>query len=79
MPPSPLPLFSPNDFASEQEGRWCPGCGDFSILAQLKNVLADLGVPRENLVFVAGMGCASRLPYYLSTYGFQGRTAGPRR
>ena len=72
MSPSPLPLFSPNDFASEQEVRWCPGCGDFSILAQLKNVLADLGVPRENIVFVSGIGCASRLPYYLSTYGFQG-------
>jgi 2-oxoglutarate ferredoxin oxidoreductase subunit beta len=72
MPPSPLPIFSPNEFASEQEVRWCPGCGDFSILAQLKNVLADQGVPRENIVFVSGVGCASRLPYYLSTYGFQG-------
>ena len=52
--------------------RWCPGCGDFSILSQLKQVLAGLGVPREKLVFVSGMGCSSRLPYYLDTYGFQG-------
>lgn len=72
MSTSSLPIFSPNDYASEQEVRWCPGCGDFSILAQLKIVLADLGVARENIVFVSGMGCASRLPYYLSTYGFQG-------
>ncbi len=69
---APLPMFSPNDFASDQEVRWCPGCGDFSILAQIKKVLAGLGVPRENLVFVSGMGCSSRLPYYLSTYGFNG-------
>jgi 2-oxoglutarate ferredoxin oxidoreductase subunit beta len=72
MSASPLPLFSPNDLASEQEVRWCPGCGDFAILAQLKKVLAGLGVPREKLVFVSGMGCSSRLPYYLSTYGFHG-------
>jgi 2-oxoglutarate/2-oxoacid ferredoxin oxidoreductase subunit beta len=72
MPTLPLPVFSPNDFASEQEVRWCPGCGDFSILAQLKKVLAGLGVAHENIVFVSGIGCASRLPYYLNTYGFQG-------
>ncbi len=72
MSTAPLPLLSPNDFASDQEVRWCPGCGDFSILAQLKKVLAGLGVPRENIVFVSGMGCASRLPYYLNTYGFHG-------
>jgi 2-oxoglutarate ferredoxin oxidoreductase subunit beta len=72
MSAAPLPVYSPNDFASDQEVRWCPGCGDFSILAQLKKVLAGLGVPRENIVFVSGVGCASRLPYYLSTYGFHG-------
>jgi 2-oxoglutarate ferredoxin oxidoreductase subunit beta len=60
----------PKDLASDQEVRWCPGCGDFSILAQLKKVLASLDVPRERLVFVSGVGCASRLPYYLNTYGF---------
>src|ERR1700694_3369447 len=67
-----LPLLTPNDFSSDREVRWCPGCGDFSILSQLKKVLAVLGVPRENLVFVSGLGCAGRLPYYLSTYGFHG-------
>jgi 2-oxoglutarate/2-oxoacid ferredoxin oxidoreductase subunit beta len=72
MSAAPLPMFSPNDFASDQEVRWCPGCGDFAILAQLKQVLAGLGVPREQLVFVSGMGCAGRLPYYLNTYGFNG-------
>jgi 2-oxoglutarate ferredoxin oxidoreductase subunit beta len=72
MSAAPLPLFSPNDLASDQEVRWCPGCGDFAILNQLKKVLAGLGVPREQIVFVSGMGCASRLPYYLNTYGFNG-------
>jgi 2-oxoglutarate ferredoxin oxidoreductase subunit beta len=73
IPPAPIPLsLSPKDFASDQEVRWCPGCGDFSILAQLKKALASLGQPRENLVFFSGIGCASRLPHYLSTYGFHG-------
>jgi 2-oxoglutarate/2-oxoacid ferredoxin oxidoreductase subunit beta len=67
-----LPILTAEDLATNQEVRWCPGCGDFSILAQLKQVLAGLGLPRENLVFVSGIGCASRLPYYLNTYGFQG-------
>jgi 2-oxoglutarate ferredoxin oxidoreductase subunit beta len=60
------------DFTSDQEVRWCPGCGDFSVLAQMKKALAALGEPRENIVFFSGSGCASRLPYYLSTYGFHG-------
>jgi 2-oxoglutarate ferredoxin oxidoreductase subunit beta len=67
----PLSLTS-KDFTSDQEVRWCPGCGDFSVLAQLKKALAALGRPRENIVFFSGSGCASRLPYYLSTYGFHG-------
>ncbi len=69
---SSLPLLTPNDFTSDQEVRWCPGCGDFSILAQLKKVLANLGLPREKIVFVSGIGCSSRLPFYLNTYGFHG-------
>src|SRR3712207_1730434 len=69
---SPLPMLTPNDFSTDQEVRWCPGCGDFSILAQMKTVLAGLGVPRENYVFVSGIGCAGRLPYYMNTYGFHG-------
>ena len=61
-----------NDFASSQEIRWCPGCGDFSILAQMKKVLPDIGVAPENLVFVSGIGCSGRFPYYLNTYGVHG-------
>jgi len=61
---------TPADFASDQEVRWCPGCGDYSILAQIKKVLAKLGIPRSDIVFVSGIGCSSRLPYYLNTYGF---------
>jgi 2-oxoglutarate/2-oxoacid ferredoxin oxidoreductase subunit beta len=72
MSTAALPLLTPNDFSSNREVRWCPGCGDFSILSQLKKVLAVLNVPRENMVFVSGLGCAARLPFYLSTYGFHG-------
>ena len=57
------------DFESDQEVRWCPGCGDYSILAQTQKVLPDLGVPREKFVMVSGIGCSSRFPYYVNTYG----------
>jgi 2-oxoglutarate/2-oxoacid ferredoxin oxidoreductase subunit beta len=60
------------DFASDQEVRWCPGCGDYAILATIQGVLPELGVPRENVVFVSGIGCAARFPYYVNTYGFHG-------
>jgi 2-oxoglutarate ferredoxin oxidoreductase subunit beta len=58
------------DFASDQEVRWCPGCGDYSILAQTQKVMPDFGVPKENIVFVSGIGCSGRFPYYMNTYGF---------
>jgi 2-oxoglutarate ferredoxin oxidoreductase subunit beta len=58
------------DFVSDQEVRWCPGCGDYSILAQTQKTMPDFGVPRENIVFVSGIGCSGRLPYYMNTYGF---------
>lgn len=58
------------DFESDQEIRWCPGCGDYSILAQVQRTLPDLGIPREKYVFVSGIGCSSRFPYYMNTYGF---------
>ncbi len=64
-----LPVLKPTDFASDQDVRWCPGCGDYSILAQMKKVLPTIGVPRENTVFVSGIGCSSRFPYYMNTYG----------
>ncbi|MBL8827677.1 MAG: 2-oxoacid:ferredoxin oxidoreductase subunit beta [Planctomycetaceae bacterium] len=64
-----LKILTPNDFASDQDVRWCPGCGDYSILAQMKKVLPTLGVPPEKTVFVSGIGCSSRFPYYMNTYG----------
>ena len=66
---SPLPVLKATDFASDQEIRWRPGCGDYSILAQMKKVLPSMGVPLENTVFVSGIGCSSRFPYYMNTYG----------
>ena len=62
--------LSKKDFASDQEVRWCPGCGDYSILAAVQNVLPELGIPREKFVFVSGIGCSSRFPYYMNTFGF---------
>ena len=64
-----LPVLKPTDFASDQDVRWCPGCGDYSILAQMKKVLPTLGIPREKIVFISGIGCSSRFPYYMNTYG----------
>ncbi len=60
------------DFQSDQEVRWCPGCGDYSILAQVQKVMPELGIPRENVVLISGIGCSSRFPYYMNTYGFHG-------
>jgi 2-oxoglutarate ferredoxin oxidoreductase subunit beta len=57
------------DFGSDQDVRWCPGCGDYSILAQMKKMMPSLGVPREKIVFISGIGCSSRFPYYMNTYG----------
>ncbi len=58
------------DFVSNQEVRWCPGCGDYAILNNVQKVMPDLGIPREKMVFVSGIGCSSRFPYYMNTYGF---------
>src|SRR5437763_7587944 len=69
-PIQPLSVLKPGDFASDQDVRWCPGCGDYAILAQMKKVLAKLGVDRSKTVFVSGIGCSSRFPYYMNTYGF---------
>src|SRR5256885_2463672 len=62
--------LTPKDYASDQEVRWCPGCGDYAILKAVQKALAELGARRERTVFVSGIGCAARFPYYLSTYGF---------
>ena len=57
------------DFKTDQEVRWCPGCGDYAILAALQTSMPELGIPRERIVFVSGIGCAARFPYYMQTYG----------
>src|SRR5438270_8866654 len=67
---NPLPVLTAKDLASDQEVRWCPGCGDYSILAQMKKALAPLGTAREKMVFISGIGCSSRFTYYMNTYGF---------
>jgi 2-oxoglutarate ferredoxin oxidoreductase subunit beta len=65
-----LPVLTRKDFVTDQEVRWCPGCGDYSILAQMQKMLPELRIPRENLVFISGIGCSSRFPYYVESYGF---------
>jgi len=62
--------YTKKDFTSDQAVRWCPGCGDYAILAQTQKVFPDLGVDKENFVFISGIGCSSRFPYYMDTYGF---------
>lgn len=63
-----VPLTA-KDFTTDQEVRWCPGCGDYSILAQVQKIMPQIGVPRENIVIISGIGCSSRFPYYMNTYG----------
>jgi 2-oxoglutarate/2-oxoacid ferredoxin oxidoreductase subunit beta len=60
---------TPKDFASNQDVKWCPGCGDYSILKQVQTVFPDLGIPKEQFVFISGIGCSSRFTYYMDTYG----------
>ena len=64
-----IPIYAPSDFETPNDVRWCPGCGDYSILANMKKYLARAGIPRENIVFISGIGCSSRFPYYMNTYG----------
>src|SRR5436190_818940 len=69
--PAPPPgKLTKADFSSDQEVRWCPGCGDYAILNNVQKVMPELGIPREKIVFVSGIGCSSRFPYYMNTYGF---------
>ncbi len=67
---TPFEKQTPKDFATDQEVRWCPGCGDYAILKAMQRTLADIGASPENTVFVSGIGCAARFPYYMATYGF---------
>ena len=66
---SERPALTAKDFTTDQEVRWCPGCGDYSILAQVQKIMPTLGLPRENFVIISGIGCSSRFPYYMNTYG----------
>src|SRR5262245_46719589 len=70
VPAKPLPKLTRKDFTSDQEVRWCPGCGDYAILAAMQKLMPELGIAREKMVFVSGIGCSSRFPYYMNTYGF---------
>lgn len=67
--PIAAPVLTAKDFATDQEVRWCPGCGDYSILAQVQKIMPGLGIPRERIVIISGIGCSSRFPYYMNTYG----------
>src|ERR1700688_1027620 len=70
IPTSPLTVLKPADYASDQDVRWCPGCGDYSILMQMKKVAAKLGMDRSKTVFVSGIGCSSPFPHYRNPSGF---------
>jgi 2-oxoglutarate ferredoxin oxidoreductase subunit beta len=70
MPDTKVKTYTRADFSSDQSVRWCPGCGDYAILAQAQKVFPDLGVSKENFVFISGIGCSSRFPYYMNTFGF---------
>lgn len=65
-----LPVLTKKDFQSDQEVRWCPGCGDYAILKSVQSVLPELGIPKEKFVVISGIGCSSRFPYYMDTFGF---------
>ena len=67
---TPIEKLTSKDFATDQEVRWCPGCGDYAILKAMQKTLPEIGATRENTVFVSGIGCAARFPYYMATYGF---------
>ena len=62
--------YTPKDFKSDQEVRWCPGCGDHAVLSSVQRALAELGIAKEKIAFISGIGCSSRFPYYMDTYGF---------
>ncbi len=67
--PAANPVLTSKDFSTDQEVRWCPGCGDYSILAQVQKIMPTLGIARENIAIISGIGCSSRFPYYMNTYG----------
>jgi 2-oxoglutarate ferredoxin oxidoreductase subunit beta len=70
MSTATLPVYTKKDFQTDQEIRWCPGCGDYAILSAVQSVFAELGIRRENFVMISGIGCSSRFPYYMNVFGF---------
>src|ERR671939_317136 len=66
---TPTPKYTKKDWASDQDVRWCPGCGDYAVLTAVQTLMPELGLRRENTVFISGIGCSSRFPYYMNTYG----------
>jgi 2-oxoglutarate ferredoxin oxidoreductase subunit beta len=70
MAESVVTQYTPKDFKSDQEVRWCPGCGDHAVLSAVQKALTELGIPKEKFAFISGIGCSSRFPYYMNTYGF---------
>ncbi len=70
MATATLPPLTKKDFQTDQEVRWCPGCGDYAILSAVQSVFPELGIPKEKFVVISGIGCSSRFPYYMNTYGF---------
>ena len=72
MEESAVTQYTAKDFKSDQEVRWCPGCGDHAVLSSVQKALTELGIPKEKFAFISGIGCSSRFPYYMNTYGFHG-------
>jgi 2-oxoglutarate ferredoxin oxidoreductase subunit beta len=72
MSTAALPTYTKKDFQTDQEVRWCPGCGDYAVLSAVQSVFPELGIPKEKFVIVSGIGCSSRFPYYMNVYGFHG-------
>ena len=70
MTTASIPVLTKKDFQTDQEVRWCPGCGDYAILSAVQAVFPELGIPREKFVVISGIGCSSRFPYYMNTFGF---------
>ena len=66
-----IPQYTPKDFKTDIDVRWCAGCGGYSILNQVQRIMPDLGIPKEKITFISGIGCSSRFPYYMDLYGLQ--------
>jgi hypothetical protein len=79
MSTTQVAVTTKKDWTSDQEVRWCPGCGDYGILLAVQTLMPELGIAPENTVFISGIGCSSRFPYYMNTYGMHSIHGAPRR